>query len=338
MRWFRSRQPGPGPESVPPWAAFFSPGNYALFLRHVRASLESQRLIYEIGDGEVMVYEPVETIMGLSNLAQHCNSAKPATWRHLIDHHVYVMLTALTEHVPPSRDGAEASIRLRAMDVDIATAYGLVSRPAFPGLVGALFIDRPDAVQSVTPDMVVAWDIPLDDLFALAESNTRNLEMCERERTQLASGVELHTLHGPSLFTATHALWPQAWLGDLIGATAADPNRSNSNRSNTNNDVNVHVSSHQHGVLLACPTRHLVVAHVVQDLAVLQAIPAIRTIAAQHHETGPGSLLETIWWWRNGTAHVVPAELRDGDHQPGLAPVNDQLTTWFNQLASGEPS
>ena len=192
------------------------------------------------------------------------------------------------------------------MDVDVAAVYEVTARPAMPGAVAALFVDRPDSVESVNDAMVDAWGIPPDRLFSLAEQNTRRLESASHSTMYSPEGVEIHVLYGPSLFTASHALWPTDWLTDSLRPEV--------------------------GVLLACPTRHVVLAHVVAGRSVLQAIPTLSALTAQRYADGPGSLFRSLWWWRDGIAHPV----RIDPSGRVIVDAEDPLTEWLNQLTAGE--
>jgi hypothetical protein len=170
----------------------------------------------------------------------------------------------------------------------------------------ALAYDLPDTVQVPPRDDILMWGDE-DELFELALEQTRaepDLELT-REDYGEDEGVEptsVWLLTGDSFFTATHALW----------ADAFDPPTS------------------EHGTLVAVPNRHAVLAHPIRDFSVIGALQIMLNVGHTLWTEGPGSLSDGLYWLRDGYLQRIETRV-EGDHMIFAPP--DDLVEIMNGFA-----
>jgi hypothetical protein len=71
-----------------------------------------------------------------------------------------------------------------------------------------------------------------------------------------------------------------------------------------------HVHSRaRHGALVAVPTRHLLLLHVIEDARVLMAVNAVIPLAFRYFHEGPGAITPRLYWWRDGEIVHLPTEM-----------------------------
>jgi hypothetical protein len=142
-------------------------------------------------------------------------------------------------------------------------------------------------------DVLLAFDLPGgvmlvpddwgdQDLFAQALARVRaegGLELDRHDVTLDGDTAPLFVLHGPSVFTATHALW----------ADEFDPPAA------------------AYGTLVAVPTRNAVLAHPIRDARVLGVVEPMLELARSAAEQDPAPLSTRLYWLREGRLEGVDA-------------------------------
>jgi hypothetical protein len=142
-------------------------------------------------------------------------------------------------------------------------------------------------------DVLLAFDLPGgvmllpdgwgdQDLFVQAIARVRGepgLRLDRHEVTLDDDVAPLFVLHGPSLFTATHALW-----ADEFEPPAAP-----------------------YGTLVAVPTRNAVLAHPIRDARVAGIVEPMLDLARSAAEQDAAPLTTRLFWLREGRLEGVDA-------------------------------
>jgi hypothetical protein len=142
-------------------------------------------------------------------------------------------------------------------------------------------------------DVMLAFDLPGGVMFvpqgwgdeqtflgALARVRSEPGLTLDRHEVQIGKAIApLFVLHGPSFFTATHALW-----ADEFDPPAAP-----------------------YGTLIAVPTHNAVLAHPIRDARVLSVIEPLQELARAAAEQGGEPVSTRLFWLRNGRLEAVDA-------------------------------
>jgi hypothetical protein len=139
-----------------------------------------------------------------------------------------------------------------------------------------LAYDLPDGVM-LLPD---GWGD--QDLFVQAIARVRaepGMRLDRHDVTLSDDTAPLLVLHGPSVFTATHALW----------ADEFDPPTA------------------PYGTLIAVPTRNAVLAHPIRDARVSGVIEPLFELARSAAEQDPNPLSTRLFWLRDGRLEGIDA-------------------------------
>ncbi len=234
---------------------------------------------------------------GLAALAALCRASPREQWPVLVASH----LAGLSRPHPPT-DFAAASGRLRIRLEPSGAAPGAVVRwRVAEDLEAHLVCLLPAGPVAVAPEDVARWARSRDELWHLALDNVRADGAPRPETFSPGPGVTLVGFRSDSELTTTHALWIERTLG----------------------------GEGRHGVVLAVPNRHVVVAHAVRDALVVPAVDALVKVAVGFYREGPDPVSPHLYWVHDGTwsrQHVQP-----GDRQatfspsPGFARLVDDL-------------
>jgi hypothetical protein len=155
-------------------------------------------------------------------------------------------------------------------------------------------------------DVLLAYDLPGaimllpqgwgdQDLFVQALARVRDEPGLQLDRHEVALDDDvapLLVLHGPSVFTATHALW-----ADEFEAPAP-----------------------AHGTLVAVPTRNAVLAHPIRDARVTGVVEPMLELARSAAEQDAAPLTTRLFWLRDGRLEGV-------DATPEFAELLERLST-----------
>jgi hypothetical protein len=143
--------------------------------------------------------------------------------------------------------------------------------------------------------MLVPQDWGDEELFAQALGRVRaegGLQLDRHEVTLDDDTAPLFVLHGPSVFTSTHALW----------ADEFDP------------------PAPAYGTLVAVPTRNAVLAHPIRDARGAGVVEAMLDLARSAAEQDPAPLTTRLFWLRDGRLEGV-------DATPAFAQLLERLST-----------
>lgn len=249
---------------VPEWAAVLGADGYARF----RAALNDALGEHELGEGVVIV-PGRSTRYGLTNLAQQWSLVDPFERADLVASHFRSRFEA-EDAQPPEGESLLRLLRPRLWDSGAASQPGrsLITRAIANDLVAVLCVDRATSVVTLTPEQAAATGRSTSELwqFAIAQIDdglavTRNV---------LDPGV--HTVHGDSFFVASRLLDLERF------AVPVAP----------------------HGLIVAAPTRHMLMFHRVETLATIEALRIMAGISDGFHRDGPGSIVPHLYWWRDG--------------------------------------
>jgi hypothetical protein len=142
--------------------------------------------------------------------------------------------------------------------------------------------------------MLVPQDWGDEELFIQALGRVRAEGGLQLDRHEVALGDDtapLFVLHGPSVFTSTHALW----------ADEFDPPEP------------------AYGTLVAVPTRNAVLAHPIRDARVAGVIEPMLDLARSAAEQDAAPLTTRLFWLRDGRLEGV-------DATPEFAQLLERLT------------
>ena len=158
----------------------------------------------------------------------------------------------------------------------MARAHEMVTYPLTPGVVAALAIDYPTAVQMVSPTTIVDWP-PADELYAVGLANLRADPSPAWQH--VGDGPEAFmALLDDSFFTAARLLLLPDGV-DLGGAPDA---------------------------VVAVPNRHVLLVHPIRDLGVVNAIRDMTAHTSRMFAEGPGSIASDLFWWHAGALTTLP--------------------------------
>lgn len=290
MGFFR-RLVGRGEEPAPDWASFFTAGEYRAFLDAVTADLRRRNVSFRLGDGAVEVeLRGGPHQFGLSNLSQLCHAAGREEWSATIASHFSTMLAIQgRDHDALAADFEQAAriLRLRFhADDALPPGYGGAVRQVATGLILALVYDYPDSVASVNTEHLAQWDLPEDEVYAIATRNTLAEPLPVRETIPVAGrpAASFEAYLGDSFYVASRALG----MADLLPPEAV------------------------HGAVIALPHRHALLWHPIVDVRVLGAVQAMIGLADVMYREGPGSITNQLYWWRAGSFTHLPVRTRKG--------------------------
>jgi hypothetical protein len=120
------------------------------------------------------------------------------------------------------------------------------------------------------------------ELFVQALARVRNEPGLQLDRHEVAlddDAAPLFVLHGPSVFTATHALWADEFESPAPA----------------------------YGTLVAVPTRNAVLAHPIRDARVTGVIEPMMDLARSAAEQDGAPLTTRLFWLREGRLEGVDA-------------------------------
>lgn len=180
----------------------------------------------------------------------------------------------------------EFDVRVRLLPTEIATT-GVV-RPFAEGIVATLTIRGTDGDRQVDVEQLDEQPETVDQLWESAWALTQMLERPQEINTINASGTTLIHLFSDSDYGASFV----PYLRDVL-----EPDQ----RIGPN------------GALVSMPLAHSVLVHPISDASVVQAAQAMIPITRQVYKSGPNSLSQHVYWWREGALTWIPTYFgRDG--------------------------
>jgi hypothetical protein len=273
-----------GGEKAPEWASFMQADEYREFEAAVVADFERRNETVRIADDGAFVGDAEhERVYGLFNLAQLCHRLERSHWPGAIREHFENIAQAesASERI---KDFAYARdlLRIRVYrlsDAPPEAAANWIHRALSPELVAVLAADLPTTVSTISKEIAEPWNVPIDELFAIAtEHMAGEMPSYERDSVPLAGGAKLETLAGDTFFVASQVVR----FADFAGAPA-------------------------NGALVSIPNRHLLIWHPIETAAAtIQAIQTLIPTAANAYREGPGSLTPDLYWWHRGALTLLP--------------------------------
>ena len=282
------------------WAPGWEAEELRRFLSEVESVVAARFGDYELdaSDGTITVQE-LDCVLGLSNLAQTCQSVDPEQWRLV----VYSHITRLDDFAPAALaelvsdyERVKDDLRVRVVSPSHVAHIDPVADPLPLGLSLCLSVDLDGAAMPVDRNYFDKWEADHDEVMAVATANSLGADKLEvAESDELAGRFSI--LAGDSLFASAHLMDLAACLPD-VGSR---------------------------GAVVTVPTAREVFVCAIDppdnfenDSAAMLAVSYTRFL------TGPNSVTQNALWWRPGEPlegfarldHgsfelVAPPELRD---------------------------
>ena len=286
---------------VPPWAGFFTAEEYARFVALLRPALEGHGLPSDPAalQGGVLPAKigNAEGALGLGPIARRCNGLAPDEWAAVIGEHLGRALESHEQLIARLAGDFEAARPLLKVQLMSERARrhdweeGLNYRAFAPGVLAVLTYDLPTVVHSVPAADVRGWGKPLSELLEVATQNVRqDPTPVDRDSIDLG-GTRVEQLSGDGYFVCSHALWLDEPRDEAAG----------------------------HGLLMAVPSRHVVLYKAIDGPKSLATIDALSQLAHRLYATVPGPVSSEVFWLRGATALHIPV-IRTEDAAQVLVP------------------
>jgi hypothetical protein len=272
--------------AAPDWASFLEPAEFAGLVRQVRGELDRRRVRYALDEATGTVTVADGGSYGLDNLFRLANASDERDWPELVANHVRILFDTPRPDVNALlADHEAARARLRVRVLPTATAEDAHLRlPVAPGLDAVVALDLEDSVVIPPRERFADWEMDLDEVFRLALEQTRHEPLPPADAIPLGDGTTLLRIESPSFFTATAVLF----LAD-------------------------HVEVGEAGALVAVPSRHTLLVHVIEDAhAATEALHRLASIVPGLEAELPGGLSDTIYWAHEDALEPIPTSYADG--------------------------
>lgn len=140
----------------------------------------------------------------------------------------------------------------------------LITQPVGDDLNAVLCVDRRDAVVSLTPEQAKSTGMSREELWQLATQQIDDgLSVTE---DHFDPGV--HAVYGQSHFVASRVLDLERFARPLG----------------------------PHGAVVAIPTRHMLIFHRIETLAVMRALHVMGVLADEFHREEEGAIVPHLYW------------------------------------------
>lgn len=299
----------------PDWAAAMeTPERFQAFMDGVAGYFTKRNLSAHIHPAGAVHPDPkqVEKMWGLGNLLQTCATRTTNEFAGLIAAHFDLLERADAQGEQLALklndwEYARPRLRIRLWDSEIREALAkTITRESIPGLITALSVDLPEAIQTVSHDLAKKWDKTPVELFDIARENTWDAVHPAPKLLDPTNLGNIHVVEDDSYYTASIALQIDR-LPQLLGP---------------------------HGVFLSVPTRGGMLALPFNTMADLQFLAHLVRFTRHCFEQGPGSVSYRIWWYRTGTWYEIPYE-SDPERISILPPV--EFEKYLSTIAPEEP-
>lgn len=273
----------------PDWAEpMGTPERFQAFMDGVVRYFEKRNISAHVHVSGVVHPDPkhVEKTWGLGNLLQTCATRLPHEFGGLIAAHFDLLERADTQGQQLALklndwEYARPRLRIRLWDTEVREALArTITRETIPGLISALSVDLPEAIQTVSQEQALKWDKTPVELFDIARENTWDAVKPKPKLLDAANLGNIQVIEDDSYYTASVALQIDR-LPKLLGP---------------------------HGVFISVPTRGGMLALPFHKMADLQLLAHLVRFTRHCFEQGPGSVSYRIWWYRTGTWHEIPYE------------------------------
>ncbi|WP_433757264.1 hypothetical protein [Nocardia sp. CA-135398] len=231
----------------------------------------------------------------LHNLRRRLDEQPFEQWPSLVADHVETFLTRVDlDNTEPLDIDEFLTVRglLRTRFASSETIAGIdnVGRYIAPGIIQVVVIEQPRTAEAVTTDQLDQWQIDSNELFELAEANTRAAGRLEIEWRNY------NDAHFAILSGSDSASAHSNWLGDypVIGTYGA-----------------LFVVSHEGNVY----------AHPIVGPNALTAMILLGKVAANTYRSEPRPISPAVYWWRDGEISLAAITEIDPDHNVEVRPT-----------------
>jgi hypothetical protein len=242
---------------------------------------------------------------GLGNLARTVATQPRHRWAQLVEQHVDQLLANVLRPPDPPTD-PERELYLRLAATSALPAEWTAQLPEFlPGLVAVPATSNNGTFTLHFDPSTFGLTWTEAHRIALANLNqfTDNVTHIDHD------GVQLEVLSDNS-WAASRALVLDTVLRESL-----------------------QLENPQYGVLVALPARHLLLIHVIRDLAVIPALGAMLHLAHDAYEAAPGPLTSSIYLVDQSGWHLATTSPPDHPLRHNLSPHLQDLA---RKLASAE--
>lgn len=279
-------------DAAPEWAGFMDGDEYARFTKRVSADLSARGLAFELNNSEGTLRVTGEAgaqLLGLANLAQRCHRTAPESWVETIHRHFDTLLLGtpkaaeFLESLGTDFQRAQQYLKVRVHASGYAAGLdATVNEVVADDLVSVLVYDLPESVATVHPNHVQKWGVPPHDLFQLGLRNVRAMGLLQPERIDLGGGPYVDVYEDlDNYFGASHALLLHEYFDPLP----------------------------ELGLLVGIPHRHSLLVHPIRDEQARSSLSALFHLAPHLYEQGPGSITQSVYWYRGGVFTLLPTQL-----------------------------
>jgi hypothetical protein len=277
-------------QAAPGWTNFPNFSDYDAFVTLVKKYFDQKRLKFTVEEDIVVVEDPGWPYrqLGLSNLAQMCKQSRRSQWKSLIKEHFDGMHRA---------DAFEQTFYAQAHDYAYAAPYiGVrvypkeyishvgeevtIKRDLAEDLVVLLVFDFPHSVSNIRPETTIQWEKTNEELYEAGFGNTR-MNYSSEVSAEDVNGIKIWFIQGDHFFVANAVL-------DL----QLQP-----------------IPNGIYGALVGVPHRHAVMVYPIDNLDVVRALQPFVDILQGLFKDGPGSISESLYWYRDGQLTNLPYAL-----------------------------
>jgi hypothetical protein len=236
-----------------------------------------------------------DVVFFLANVTAQAKELDPGEWEDLVRRFVQQQFETQSDPRPETlrADDLRRQVRTRllsdAPDEFSDTAY---ARPFAPGLIQVLCVDYPQAVITISSQVLPQLALPVDELYAAGQANTDAEPVDER----MDFDEFVHALVGDSFFIASKAANFSALVPAVIGPAPF-------------------------GVVFAVPDRHLLIYSAIDPQAWTMQIMRVAVAGASigsspDTELAGGAIsLNAYYWAPDGTVEQIAAPYTDTDGQ-----------------------
>jgi len=284
----RNKSSQPAPE----WTPFSNMDDYKQFIKYVEGYFSRKGLNYTIEGDAVVVTDTSWKFgqMGLANLAQVCNQSRRSEWKSIVNRHFDTMQKTSEFDEAFYRQAHEYSfaapyIGVRLYPNNYVSYIGeevVIHRQVADDLMAILVFDFDHGVSNIKPETTIQWNRSNEQLFEIGLANIRQKYAAETV-TERIDDTDIWVIQGDHFFVANSVL--DAHLQSI--------------------------PSGAFGSLIGIPHRHAVLAYPISDLGLVNLLPQFAYIVQGMYGEGPGSISESLYWYRDGELMRLPYTIEE---------------------------
>lgn len=282
--------------SIPEWASFFDSKEYEVFIKGLDKYFKSLNIEYELGDGQISVKDNDFgfNILGLTNVGQVCKQGDQKHYNELISEHFNSMIRANKfdkefEKISDNFEEVKEYIGVRLYNNDYVAHVGKENTMGkdFAGdIYSVIVFDFPDSVESIKPEQTTAWNKTRDELFEVGVSNIKSKYPLTIKKEAFGE-FSIWFIQGEHFFTP-NIVFDIENNKELIGSK---------------------------GSLVGLPHRHSAIIYPIENLEVVKAINSLIPIIYGMNQEGPGSLSDSLFWYKDKIFTQLPYKINEGKLQ-----------------------